>query len=57
MQQITGFDLWLAEYMDEPIYPYEFTMWQYSCDGKLKGIPGRVDLNICFKDYSADNSD
>ena len=26
LQQITGFDLWLAEYMDEPMYPYEFTM-------------------------------
>lgn len=57
LQQITGFDLWLAEYMDEPMYPYEFTMWQYSCDGRLKGIPERVDLNICFKDYSADNPD
>lgn len=53
MSRITGYDLWLAEYLDEPKYPYEFTMWQYTCDGYVDGIEGRVDLNICFKDYSA----
>lgn len=52
LSRITGYDLWLAEYFDKPEYPYSFTMWQYSCDGFVDGIDGRVDLNICFKDYS-----
>lgn len=56
LQKITGFDLWLAEYIDEPLYPYQFSMWQYTCDGRLKGISERVDLNICFKDYAAESS-
>lgn len=28
-------------------------MWQYSSDGSLPGISGRVDLNYCLKDFTA----
>jgi GH25 family lysozyme M1 (1,4-beta-N-acetylmuramidase) len=52
MEKISQYDLWLAEYFDEPEYPYEFTMWQYTSEGKIDGIEGRVDLNICFKNYA-----
>lgn len=52
MEKITQYDLWLAEYFDEPEYPYEFTMWQYTSDGRIDGIEGRVDFNICFKNYA-----
>ena len=27
-------------------------MWQYSSTGKVAGIEGNVDLNLCFYDYS-----
>lgn len=52
MSRLAGFDFWLAEYRDEPEYPYEFEMWQYASDGKVDGIEGEVDLNMSFVDYS-----
>lgn len=45
--------IWLAEENDLPNYPYQFEMWQYTTKGQVKGIPGYVDLNISFIDYSA----
>ena len=48
---LSGFDLWLAEYKDEPVFPYRFALWQYSDEGHIDGIEGDVDLDICFEDY------
>ncbi len=55
ISELEKYDIWLAEYAEMPLFPYNFTMWQYTSEGKVDGIEGRVDLNICFKDYS--NSD
>lgn len=52
MTRLTDYDIWLATYVEEPNYPYQFTMWQYSSSGKVNGISGNVDLNISFVDYS-----
>lgn len=52
LSELAGFDFWLAEYRDEPEFPYEFTMWQYASDGRVDGIEGEVDLNMSFVDYS-----
>jgi len=52
LSQLAGFDFWLAEYNDEPEFPYNFTIWQYASDGEVNGIEGEVDLNISFVDYS-----
>ncbi len=38
--------LWVAEYGSYPSFPYEFSMWQYSCTGKVDGISGNVDLDL-----------
>lgn len=53
MPRIKDYDFWLAEYNDKPSFYYEYDMWQYSSNGTVPGISGGVDLNICFKDYSA----
>lgn len=52
MSRLAGFDFWLAEYRDEPEYPYMFQMWQYASDGHVDGINSEVDLNMSFVDYS-----
>ncbi len=44
---------WLAQTDDQPDYPYTFDIWQYSTDGELYGIDGKVDMDICFVDYAA----
>lgn len=49
---LSKYDIWLANYDTQPYFPYDFQMWQYTEKGKVNGIEGDVDLNICFKDYS-----
>ncbi|MCH5192898.1 MAG: glycoside hydrolase family 25 protein [Oscillospiraceae bacterium] len=54
MSRLPDVDFWFAEYKDghnEPSYPYDFQIWQYASDGRVDGIEGDVDLNICFVDY------
>ncbi|MDD6278787.1 MAG: glycoside hydrolase family 25 protein [Oscillospiraceae bacterium] len=53
LPRLQDYDFWLAEYNDSPSYYYDIDMWQYSCTGTVPGIQGEVDLNISFKDYSA----
>lgn len=51
LPRVKDYDFWLAEYSDKPSYYYEFKIWQYSNTGKIPGIEGDVDLNICFRPY------
>lgn len=52
MTKMTGYDIWLSQEKDVPDYPYQFTMWQYTKNGKIDGIDGNVDMNISFVDYA-----
>lgn len=54
LSRMQHIDIWFAEYSDTPTYFYDFEMWQYSSKGSVPGIKGNVDLNISFKDYSAE---
>ena len=45
-------ETWIANYNTS--YDYKnsgYGMWQYTNEGKVSGISGNVDLNICYKDY------
>lgn len=46
LEQIYQYPIWFAQYADEPDWPYEFSMWQYTESGEVPGISGPVDLNI-----------
>ena len=50
--------IWLAEYRneDEPTYGGTYGLWQYTSSGRINGIEGRVDFNLCYWDFS-DESD
>lgn len=48
---IRDYDFWLAEYHDAPNFYYNFQIWQYTASGKVDGINGNVDMNLCFKKY------
>lgn len=53
MSKLPGVEFWFAEYKDghnEPSYPYDLSIWQYASDGRVDGIKGDVDMNICFRD-------
>ena len=46
--RLTRYDMWLAHYTKRTTYPFHYRIWQYTSKGKVKGIDGRVDLDIVF---------
>lgn len=53
MDRLSEYEVAVAEW-NVPISTYRksYGIWQYSCKGKISGIEGDVDLDICFKDYA-----
>lgn len=51
LPRVKDYDFWLAEYAEKPSFYYDFKIWQYSNTGRIPGIEGDVDLNICFRPY------
>lgn len=51
--------IWLAEYNDKPSYGGTYQMWQYTSNGRVNGIEGRVDFNLSYLEEpdSTDKSD
>ncbi len=52
--RLQNYDKWVARYGSQPQYVNNWDIWQYSSDGKVAGVDGRVDVNICRKDYAYD---
>lgn len=60
--EISANNIWMAAWTSTPndteifdnCFPVD--MWQYSESGTVDGINGRVDLNICYTDGSADTT-
>lgn len=52
LEELGDYDIWLAYYGENPEYPEEFQIWQYSCEGRVDGIDQVVDLNKTSIDYS-----
>ena len=46
IDQVYQYPVWYAQYADEPDWPYEFAIWQYTENGEVPGISGPVDLNL-----------
>ena len=51
LTELADYDIWLADENVPTDYPYRFTMWQYNKKGKIDGISGDIDLNLCFINY------
>ncbi|WP_195283281.1 glycoside hydrolase family 25 protein [Harryflintia acetispora] len=51
MGSLTKYDKWVAQYYKRPFFPYKFQMLQYTSKGKVDGIKGNVDMNLCFTSY------
>ena len=49
---LAEYDLWLADYRGS-MGIAGASVWQYSSDGAVEGISGRVDMNIAYKNYPA----
>ncbi|MDC7279673.1 glycoside hydrolase family 25 protein [Butyrivibrio fibrisolvens] len=46
LTQLTEYPKWFAGYNKEFYWPYEYQLWQYSESGTVKGIKGKVDLDL-----------
>lgn len=46
IEEVYKYPIWYAQYADEPDWPYEFAIWQYTENGEVPGIYGPVDLNL-----------
>ncbi len=44
------YDVWLAHYTDETSYEGDYLLWQVNCIGRIDGIEGDVDINVCYMD-------
>lgn len=53
LERLNDYDKWFAYYGSSHIFPYEFTMLQYSDTGRVPGIEGAVDLDVSFVNYAA----
>lgn len=47
--ELKDYTIWVAQYNTECTYTGKYDMWQYTDKGRVPGIKGNVDLNICYK--------
>ena len=45
---------WYASYSSDFFYPYDIDILQYSATGRVAGIRGDVDMDICFRQFWTD---
>ena len=60
LTELTDYAFWLAHYTADwqpTSFQYFFDMWQYSSQGYVDGISGRVDLNICFTNWTKEETE
>ncbi len=48
-EQLTLYHSWLAQYTETPDYDGYYDYWQYTSKGTIKGIEGKVDLNVKYR--------
>lgn len=46
MTRLGDYRLWVAQYGNQPDFPYKFDGWQYTESGELDGVNGNVDINV-----------
>ena len=54
LSQLLDYPFWLAHYTTNcapTSFAYYYDMWQYSSTGRVDGIEGNVDLNICLVNW------
>jgi lysozyme len=49
--KLDRFDKWVAQWNTSCTYDKPFGMWQYTSDGTVNGITGRVDMDYAYYDF------
>ncbi|MCR4807078.1 MAG: glycoside hydrolase family 25 protein [Lachnospiraceae bacterium] len=50
---LQDYDFWAPQYLEENDFMYDFTIWQYTEKGFIKGVDEQVDLDISMVDYAS----
>lgn len=45
------YKVWVAHYASECGYKGNYSLWQYSSTGKVNGIKGNVDMDLCYEEF------
>lgn len=48
VKNVEGLYVWVAQWSDKCTYKGNIDIWQYSSNGSIDGIIGRVDMNECY---------
>lgn len=51
MPRLEEYEKWYAFYDDYMYMPYDVSIWQYTENGAVDGIKGKVDMNIAYKTW------
>ena len=51
MDRLGGHELWIAHWNPTCGCTRPYGIWQYTSDGSVPGIEGRVDMDLCYVDY------
>lgn len=51
LKGVSSYTRWVAQYNNVCTYQGQYDIWQYSSDGQVPGVPGRVDVNHCYKEF------
>lgn len=51
----TRYAIWIAQYNSKCTWNGTYVMWQYTSDGSVDGISGRVDMNNLYRDDMLEN--
>jgi len=54
-QKLERYPKWVAQWSIGCTYTKPYDMWQFTSDGSVQGIRGRVDLNYRYADYPGSN--
>ena len=52
LQSMNGYDIWLLDTGEKTDYPYRYCIRQYSDKGRINGINGEVNFDICLISYA-----
>lgn len=53
MSKLAATDRWIADYRGKRPIDIPHEIWQYTGSGRVDGVSVKVDMNICYKDYTA----
>lgn len=51
MKRLGGYQLWIAHWSAKCGCSCPYGIWQYTSNGRVPGINGRVDMDYCYVDY------